>query len=116
MNTGHLKILPEEWQPIARTFSAIGDEVRQRILLMFEPEERLTIKQITEAIGLSRSAVVYHLNILQQAEILLSQKKGKEVFFYIDPQSVIYAMGQLYSYIADYLGYSNNLNQGNKDG
>ena len=115
MNTEHLTSLPIEWQPIARTLAAIGDEVRQRILLLFEPNERLTIKQITEAIGLSRSAIVHHLNVLQQAEILLSQKKGREVFFYIDPQPVVYAMEQLHLYIGDYLQYPLNFSQGKKN-
>ena len=112
MNTEHIKELPQEWQPIARTLAAIGDEVRQRILLLFEPDERLTIKQITDAIGLSRSAVVHHLNVLQQAEILLSHKKGREVFFYIDPRPVVYAMQQLHLYIGDYLQYPINFSQG----
>ncbi|MDR1398282.1 MAG: metalloregulator ArsR/SmtB family transcription factor [Desulfarculales bacterium] len=116
MNTEHLQTLPADWQPIARTLSAIGDEVRQRILLLFEPEERLTIKQISQAIGLSRSAVVHHLAILRQAEIMQSRKKGREVFFYIDPRPVIYALEQLYSYIGDYLNYPLNFTQGNKDG
>ena len=112
MNIEHLKSLPLEWQPIAQTLAAIGDEVRQHILLLFEPEEQLTIKQITEAIGLSRSAIVHHLNVLQQAGILLSNKKGREVFFHIDPQPVVYAMEQLHLYIGDYLEFPINLSQG----
>ena len=116
MNIAHLTALPPNWQPIAQTLAAIGDEARQRILLLFEPDEQLTIKQITETIGLSRSAVVHHLNVLRQAEILLSQKKGKEVFFRINPQPVLYAMEQLSLYIDNYLGYPMNLGQENKDG
>jgi DNA-binding transcriptional ArsR family regulator len=103
MNSEHLGTLPKEWQPIAATLAAIGDEVRQRILLLFEPGEHLTIKQITEAIALSRSAVVHHLNVLQQAGILRPQKKGREVFFHMNPQPVVYAMEQLRLYIGGYL-------------
>jgi DNA-binding transcriptional ArsR family regulator len=116
MNTGHLTSLPPDWQPIARTLAAVGDEIRQRILLLFEPGEMLTIKQISEVMGLSRSAVVHHLNVLRQAEILSAQKKGKEVFFRVNPQPMIYAMEQLYLYIGDYLGYPLNLKRENKDG
>jgi DNA-binding transcriptional ArsR family regulator len=116
MNTEHLTTLPSDWQPIARTLAAIGDEVRQRILLLFEPGERLTIKQIAEVMSLSRSAVVHHLNVLRQAEILSARKEGKEVFFRVNPRPVVYAMEQLYLYIGDYLGHPLNLKQEHKDG
>jgi DNA-binding transcriptional ArsR family regulator len=61
MRSTYSRALPRAWQPVARVFAAIGDEHRQRILLMFERDERLTIGAIVAASTLSRTAVAHHL-------------------------------------------------------
>lgn len=93
--------MPEDWQPIARTFSALGDAYRQKILLLFEPSEQLSIKQIVDVIDLSRTAVVHHLNVLEQAGILKSHKKGREVLYHLDFESVLYALDMVGGYIKE---------------
>lgn len=76
--------LPQEWKQVSNLFVALGDEHRQRILLAFEPGERLNISQIVAASTLSRTAVTHHLKVLQQGGVLQSEKVGKEVYFWID--------------------------------
>ena len=49
--------IPVEWKGTSELFLALGDEHRQRILLAFEPGERLNILQIVAASTLSR----YHI-------------------------------------------------------
>ena len=46
MRTTYLNTLPDHWQPVAAVFAAMGDTTRQRILLLFEPGEELSIKDI----------------------------------------------------------------------
>lgn len=65
-------------------FTALGDEHRQRILLLLEPGERLNVGQIAEVSILTRSTVSHHLKILRDAGVLRSEKIGKEVWFWID--------------------------------
>jgi DNA-binding transcriptional ArsR family regulator len=89
MNKNYLRALPKEWRNLSRTFSALGDEHRQRILLTFSPGERLNVGQIVEVSTLSRSAISHHLKILREAGILLSKKEGKEVYFWIDKNFLI---------------------------
>lgn len=84
MNKRYSRALPSEWKPMADVFTALGDEHRQRMLLLFEKGERLNVGQIVEVSPLSRSAVSHHLKILKQAGVLRSEKVGKEVFFWID--------------------------------
>ena len=69
---------------MSRVFTALGDEHRQRILLTFEPGERLNVGQIANVSTLSRSAVSHHLKILREAGVLQSHKEGKEVFFWVN--------------------------------
>ena len=84
MNRKYLQAIPREWRNISRAFTALGDEHRQRILLTFEPGERLNVGQIVEVSTLSRSAVSHHLKLLREAGVLRSEKIGKEVHYWVD--------------------------------
>ena len=59
-------------------FVALGDPHRQRILLMFEPGERLNVGQIVAASTLSRSAVAHHLRVLREAGVLQSKRSARK--------------------------------------
>ena len=80
-------------------FVALGDPHRQRIVLMFEPGERLTVGQIVAASTLSRSAVAHHLKVLREAGVLHSQKIGKEVWYYRDPEAVRTALTDVLAFL-----------------
>ncbi|MBL8480591.1 MAG: winged helix-turn-helix transcriptional regulator [Rhodocyclaceae bacterium] len=84
MNPSYSRSIPSEWQGMSKIFIALGDEHRQRILLMFEPGERLTVNQIAGASALSRPAVSHHLKILREAEILQCTKEGKQIWHWVD--------------------------------
>jgi ArsR family transcriptional regulator len=92
MNKDYMRTIPREWRNISKVFTALGDEHRQRILLTFEPGERLNVGQIVEVATLSRSAVSHHLKILREAGVLDSAKEGKEVYFWIAKDFLIEAM------------------------
>lgn len=91
--------IPTEWQDISDLFVALGDAHRQRILLSFEPGERLSISQIVGASDLSRTAITHHLKVLQQGGALKSEKVGKEVLFSIDKDYMQTALQSVLHYI-----------------
>lgn len=99
MNKNYMRAIPKEWRTISKVYTALGDEHRQRILLTFEPGERLNVGQIVEVSTLSRSAVSHHLKILREAGVLQSRKEGKEVYFWINKDFVIDAMATVVDYI-----------------
>jgi DNA-binding transcriptional ArsR family regulator len=84
MKSDYTQTIPPEWQAMSKIFVALGDEHRQRILLLFEPGERLNVGQIAEVATLARSTVSHHLKILHDSGALASEKIGKEVWFWID--------------------------------
>ncbi len=91
--------IPPEFQDTAAIFIALGDEHRQRILLAFEKGEKLNILQLVSTTTLSRTAVTHHIKVLHQAGVLHSEKKGKEVLFWINGAAVIDAMQRVLTYI-----------------
>jgi DNA-binding transcriptional ArsR family regulator len=100
MKQAYARAIPSAWRRIARMFVALGDEHRQRILLMFEPGERLNVGQIVAASTLSRSAVAHHLRVLREAGVLKSEKVGKEVQFWPDVPAVQKALTAVQDYLA----------------
>ena len=99
MNTAYRTDLPDDWQPAAAVFAALGDPMRQKILLLFEPGEELAIKDIVDAFSLSRTAVVHHLDVLQRAGILASRRSGKAALYSVRPAVVLEAIDGLRQYI-----------------
>lgn len=84
MKFDYSRTIPAEWTAMSKVFTALGDEHRQRILLTFDPGERLNVGQIAEVSTLSRSAVSHHLKVLREAGVLESEKLGKEIYFWIN--------------------------------
>jgi len=101
MNRNYMRAIPVEWRNISKVYTALGDEHRQRILLTFSPGERLNVGQIVEVSTLSRSAVSHHLKILRDAGVLCSEKRGKEVYFWIDKAFLVDTMSTVVDYIRE---------------
>lgn len=99
MKNDYSQAIPSEWRQMSKIFVALGDEHRQRILLLFEPGERLNVGQIAEVSTLARSTVSHHLKILHESGVLASEKIGKEVWFWIDRA----ALETTFSNVLDYL-------------
>jgi|SRR3954449_7735049 DNA-binding transcriptional ArsR family regulator len=101
MRRNYLQAIPREWRTISRAFTALGDEHRQRILLTFERGERLNVGQIVEVSTLSRSAVSHHLKLLKAAQVLDSEKIGKEVFYWVDRKFLEESLAAVLKYIRE---------------
>jgi len=102
MKRASARAIPAAWRRIARIFVALGDPHRQRILLMFEPGERLNIGQIVAGSTLSRTAVAHHLRVLREAGVLKREKTGREVYFWPDVTTVRAALAAVQDYLAEH--------------
>ncbi|MCE1185529.1 ArsR/SmtB family transcription factor [Zoogloea sp.] len=103
MNKDYSRAIPDTWQDIAQVFAALGDEHRQRILLTFEPGERLNVGQIAEVSTLARSTVSHHLKVLREAGVLNAERVGKEIYFSVNKSFLQEAFGRVSTYLDLYL-------------
>ncbi len=101
MKSDYTQAIPTEWAAMSKIFVALGDEHRQRILLLFEPGERLNVGQIAEVSTLARSTVSHHLKILHESGVLASEKIGKEVWFWIDRQALETTFTNVLDYVKE---------------
>lgn len=76
--------LPDGWDRFSRFFFALGDTTRQQILLLFEPGEEICVNDIARLFKISRPAISHHLKILRNAELLVCEKRGKEVYYRVN--------------------------------
>ncbi len=82
--------------------TALGSVTRQRIVMLFEPGECLNIKKIADQFNLSRTAVVHHIGVLQEAGILKGERVGKEVVMFVDWDLISLTMDKIKGYIATF--------------
>ncbi|MBP6268258.1 MAG: helix-turn-helix transcriptional regulator [Rhizobacter sp.] len=103
MNTSYLDALPPHWEPLAAVFAALGDSYRQRILLMFERGERLSIKQISDVLPLSRTAALHHIRALQTAGLLHATKEGRATMLSVNKPLLLEALKRTLAYAEESL-------------
>ncbi len=99
MNKNYSRSIPETWRDISAIFAALCDEHRQRILLTFEPGERLNVGQIAEVSTLARSTVSHHLKVLREAGVLIAERQGKEIYFHVNKLFLQDAFGKVTTYL-----------------
>ena len=100
MNPEFADRLPENWERFSRFFSALGDTTRQQILLVFEPGEEICVNHIARLFKISRPAISHHLKVLRNAELLVCEKRGKEVYYRINQAYCVEVMRTVYEFIA----------------
>lgn len=101
MNTQYLESLPESMQPAAQIFAALGDTTRQKILLLFQKNEEISIKTIADLFPYSRTTIVHHLEVLERAGILSSRREGKSSLYSPNPEIILQALNDLQGYIME---------------
>jgi ArsR family transcriptional regulator, arsenate/arsenite/antimonite-responsive transcriptional repressor len=102
MNLAHINHLPDTWTDAATLYTAIGDTHRQKILMMFEPGEKISLSRIADAMPLSRSAVMHHLKILRAADAVTAWRDGKELFYAVNKQRFTQVLGDTLDYLKDH--------------
>ncbi len=101
MKSNYARALPKAWSGMSKIFTALGDERRQRILLLFSRGEKLNAGQIAAAVPLAQSTVSHHVKILRAAGVLQSEKIGKEVYFWIDTARLRTALMNVLNYVEE---------------
>jgi len=64
-------------------FKALSDQTRRDILKLLGKKDR-TAGEIADCFSISRPAITRHLDILREAELISSEKKGQYVIYSIN--------------------------------
>ena len=63
-----------------KVFKALNDNTRREILNLLK-EKDMTAGEIAEAFNISKPSISHHLDILSQAELVTSEKRGQFVIY-----------------------------------
>ena len=66
-------------------FKALADATRRKLLDRLHAQNGQTLNQLCEGLGMSRQAVTKHLDVLEQASLVVPLKRGREKLHYLNP-------------------------------
>jgi len=73
-----------------KIFKALSDKNRRQILDLVKKKPGINVNELTEYFEFSRFAVMKHLKIMVEAELIVPQKSGKNKLLYINPMPIQY--------------------------
>lgn len=79
-------------------FKALGDPTRRRILEMLKKRD-LTVGEISDAFSISTPSVSYHLDLLRQAQLVSSQKRGQFVTYTLETTVLNESLGWIFDLV-----------------
>lgn len=73
-------------------FQALGSEARRRILDIVKESPGCNVNDVCEHFSMSRIAVMKHIGVLEHAQLLTSEKRGRErkLYFNTVPIQMVY--------------------------
>jgi DNA-binding transcriptional ArsR family regulator len=66
-------------------FKALADSSRRRLLDRLRSRDGQTLSELCAGLAMSRQAVSKHLAILEAANLVATEKQGREKFHYLNP-------------------------------
>lgn len=75
-----------------KTFKALGDKTRREILKLLNDRD-MSAGEISEHFDMSKPSISKHLDILREAELISSEKKGQFVIYSINVSVIQEVLG-----------------------
>jgi len=92
-NKSEVRKLADELESCQKILTALGDEVRQHLILQMMTHGKdcngMRVPEITELTHLSRPAVSHHLQILKDAGIVKMRREGTMNYYYFASDNAI---------------------------
>ena len=66
-----------------KLFKALGDPTRRQILELLKDKD-MTAGEIADKFNISKPSISYHLDLLRQGDLVISEKKGQYVYYSIN--------------------------------
>src|SRR3954465_13937007 len=71
-----------------KVFKALADPSRRQLLDRLHRKNGQTLGDLCEGHDMSRQAVTKHLALLEEANLVVSQKQGREKLHYLNPMPI----------------------------
>ncbi|MBR1622860.1 MAG: winged helix-turn-helix transcriptional regulator, partial [Pseudobutyrivibrio sp.] len=94
--------LPDEdaLYDLAELFKVFGDSTRVRIMFALF-DSQLCVCDLSEALGMTQSAISHQLQILRTNKLVKSRREGKQVYYSLADEHVVTIIAQGLSHILE---------------
>lgn len=75
-----------------RILEAVSDPTRMQIVFLLHDRTQLNVGEIARQFHISRPAISHHLRVLKDAGIVRSEKRGQEVYYWLDSRRTVTAL------------------------
>ena len=82
-----------ELERLSEVFKIFSDNSRLRIIAALL-EKELCVYDLTQALGMTQSAVSHQLRLLRNAHLVKTRREGKSIFYSLDDDHVVTIMSQ----------------------
>lgn len=93
---------------LADLFKIFGDTTRVKILFSLF-EEELCVREITELLGMTQSAVSHQLKVLKDSKLIGNRREGKTIIYFLADNHVRSIIGQGFEHILEDKADENDL-------
>jgi ArsR family transcriptional regulator len=83
--------VPAAFNDTARLLEGLGDPTRVRILCLLGCG-KMSVAAIAGHFTMTRPAISHHLKVMLDSGLLLNQKSGQEVYYWVDCNKVVTAL------------------------
>jgi DNA-binding transcriptional ArsR family regulator len=83
-----------------RVFRALGDATRQRMLSLLERDGEMCVSDLGRNFEMTQPSVSHHLRILRDADLVTAHKRGKEVYYAVNPEELTACCGAFFEKFA----------------
>lgn len=81
-------------------FRALGDPTRQTILALLEEAGELCVSDLAQHFEMAQPSVSHHLRVLKEAGLVTARRRGKEIYYAVDPDALIHCCGRFFARFA----------------
>jgi DNA-binding transcriptional ArsR family regulator len=74
---------------VDRVFASLADPTRRQLLEALGRRPAASATTLASEVPVSRQAVVKHLSVLRESQLVASRRAGKEVLFSVRPESLV---------------------------
>ena len=80
---------------VMQHLEAISEPIRMKIIFIIGCSGRLNVKEISSHFTISRPAISHHLKILRNFGLLYCERSGKEMYYSLNKQKLIFQLRAL---------------------
>lgn len=67
-------------------FEGLANDTRVAIINLLQERGKLSVSEIVRNFKLRQPTITHHLHYLEKADLLASEKKGRQVFYFLHPK------------------------------